>query len=98
MIHRGCLPVSLASINCSLRLAYQTVALTGVEVGYGGLFGAAATSPRSSVIRLSCCVRLVESLLDRRRDPAPLADVVAALARPLPHRLGLLTGLPTATT
>jgi hypothetical protein len=28
----GCLPVSLASINCSLRLAYQTVALTGVEV------------------------------------------------------------------
>jgi hypothetical protein len=94
----GCLPVSLASINCSLRLAYQTVALTGVEVGCGGLFGAAATSPRSSVIRLSYCVRLVESLLDRRRDPAPLADVVAALARPLPHSVGLFPGLPTATT
>ena len=46
----GLLAGELASINCSPRLAYQTVALTGVEVGYGGLFGAAATTPRSSAI------------------------------------------------
>ena len=32
------------------RLAYQIVASTGVEVSCGGLLGAAATSPRSSVI------------------------------------------------
>jgi hypothetical protein len=46
--------------------------------------------------RLSGCVCLIECLLDRRRDPAPIADVVAVLAGPLPHRLGLLAGLPTA--
>ena len=41
-------------------------------------------------------MRLVECLLDRRRDPAPIADVVAVLAGPFPHRLGVLAGLPTA--
>ena len=54
--------------------------LDGVEVGY----------------RLSGCVRLIECLLDRRRDPAPSADGVAVLTGPLSHSLGLLAGLPTA--
>jgi hypothetical protein len=46
--------------------------------------------------RLSDCVRLIEGLLDRRRDPGPIADVVAVTARPLPHSSGLLPGLQTA--
>jgi hypothetical protein len=41
-------------------------------------------------------VRLFERLLDRRGDPAPIADVVAVLAGPLPHSSGLLAGLPVA--
>jgi hypothetical protein len=69
--------------------------LDGVEVSYGGLFGAAALT---SIVgyRSSGCVRLIERLLDRRRDPAPIADVVAVLAGPLPHSSSLLAGLPTA--
>jgi len=42
-------------------------------------------------------VRLVECLLDRRWDPAPIVDAVALLAGPLPYGLGLLTGPTTPT-
>src|SRR5689334_21442992 len=49
----------------------------------------------------SCCqllalVRLVECLLDRHRDPAPVVNGVALPPGPLPHCLGLLTGPTTA--
>jgi len=67
----------------------------GVEVSYGGC----SAPPQLTSIadyRLSGCVRLIECLLDRRRDPAPITDVMTVLAGPLPHSLGLLAGLPTA--
>jgi hypothetical protein len=41
-------------------------------------------------------VGLIECLLDRRRDPAPVVDAVALLTGPLTHGLGLLTGSTTA--
>ena len=55
---------------------------------------------RTSLVghRLRGWMRLIKRLLNRRGNPAPLADVVAMLAGPLPHSTGLLTGLPTATS
>src|SRR5690348_3781353 len=65
------------------------------EVSYGGLLGR-RNSPFSAGYRLTGCVRLIECLLDRRRDPAPIVDAVTVLAGPVPHSSGLRRGLPTA--